>query len=200
MNLHGIVAPYIGAVNPQIPVEVLISTGPGEPSADGSEVPGYATPGSITASLADDILTVSAIASGSLQIGQTLSDLTSALAPGTAITGQLSGPVGGIGTYTVNRGGQAVGSETMTTALILIGQVQPITTDDLRQLDGVNLGGVKWKIYLNGEIDSVVRPERKGGDLVKIATGRHQGTWLVVQILEQWPDWCVGAIVQQNGS
>ena len=88
----------------------------------------------------------------------------------------------------------------MTTSLVLQAQVQPITWRDLQQMEGVNLGGVKWKAYLYGEVDAVVRPEKKGGDLIIISTGRHQGVWLVTQILEQWPDWCVAAIVQQNGS
>jgi len=126
MNMHGIVAPYIGGVNPLIPVTVLVSTGQATTAADGSRAPTYTT-----------------------------------------LTG-------------------------------ILGQVQPITTPDLRQLDGLNLGGVHWKIYLNGQVDSVVRPEAKGGDLIIIATGRHQGTWLVVAVLEQWPDWVCAAIVLQG--
>ena len=79
-------------------------------------------------------------------------------------------------------------------------QVQPISTADLRQLEGVNLGGVRWKAYLFGAVNSIVRPEKKGGDLLTLYTGRHKGVWLVVQVLEQFPDWCCAAIVQQNGS
>ena len=82
--------------------------------------------------------------------------------------------------------------------LSLVGQVQPITWRDLQQLEGVNLGGIRWKIYLNGEVDAVVRAEKKGGDLVLIQTGRHQGTWLVGQVLEQFPDWCCAAITFQT--
>jgi hypothetical protein len=79
-------------------------------------------------------------------------------------------------------------------------QIQPITTRDLQQLDGVNLGGVRWAIYLYGEVNGIVRPEKKGGDLITIATGRHRGVWLVVQVIEQFPDWVKAAIVLQNGS
>jgi hypothetical protein len=82
----------------------------------------------------------------------------------------------------------------------IMGQVQPLTANDLRQLEGINLGGVRWKIYLSGEIDAIVRPEKKGGDLVTILSGPHQGVWLTVLVMEQWPDWCVCAVVQQNGS
>jgi hypothetical protein len=125
MNLHGIVSPYIGAVNPLIPVSVLVNIGP-TTALDGTQTPVFAS------------------------------------------------------------------------ALAVIGQVQPISTRDLAQLEGINLGGVRWKIYLNGEVDSIVRAERKGGDLVIIPTGRHRGTWLVVQVLEQFSDWCCAAIVFQN--
>lgn len=81
----------------------------------------------------------------------------------------------------------------------LLAQVQPITTRDLQQLEGINLGGVRWKCYLYGEVDGVVRPDMKGGDLITISSGRHQGVWLVAQVMEQFPDWCCAAIVQQNG-
>lgn len=199
MNLHALAGPIVGAVNPQIPVAVQISTGPASTAPDGTQTPGYATPGAITASIAGTVLNVSAVASGTLQAGQALADLTAALLPGTTITRQISGTLGGIGTYTVNQE-QTVPSEAMTTALLLSGQVQPLTARDLQQLDGINLGGVRWKIYLSGQIDAVVRPERKGGDLVTISTGPHQGVWLVVLVLEQWPDWCVCAIVLQNGT
>lgn len=128
MNLHAIAGPIVGAVNPQIPVTVQISTGPASTAPDGTQTPGYAAP------------------------------------------------------------------------VTLLGQVQPLTARDLQQLDGINLGGVRWKIYLSGQIDAIVRPERKGGDLVTIATGRHEGVWLTVLVLEQWPDWCVAAITQQNGA
>jgi hypothetical protein len=82
----------------------------------------------------------------------------------------------------------------------VLGQIQPISTRDLAQLEGINLGGVKWKIYLNGAINGIVRPEKLGGDLVTITTGQHQGVWLVVAVLEAWKNWAVAAIVQQNGS
>lgn len=199
MNLHGIAGPIVGAVNPQIPVSVRISTGPASTAADGTPTPGYATPGAITASIAGTVLNVSAVASGALQSGQALADLTAALLPGTTITGQLTGAEGGAGTYAVNRE-QTVASEAMTTSLPLVGQVQPLTARDLQQLDGVNLGGVRWKIYLSGQVDAIVRPERKGGDLLTISTGPHQGVWLVVLVMEQWLNWCCAAIVQQNGS
>jgi hypothetical protein len=198
MNLHGIAGPIVGSVNPQVPVAVRISTGPGATNADGTQGKTYATPGAITASIAGTVLTVTAVASGALVVGAALADLTAALLPGTTVTGQLTGTPGGTGTYSVNQS-QTVASEAMTTSLTLVGQVQPLTANDLRQLDGINLGGVRWKIFLNGQVDAIVRPEKKGGDLIVISNGRHQGTWLIVQVLSQWPDWVEAAIVLQNG-
>jgi hypothetical protein len=200
MNLHGLASGYVGAVNPLIPVSVRTSTGPSSAtSASGQQLPGYATPGAITASISGTVLTVTAVASGALLPGVGLADTTSALLPGTTVTGQLTGSPGGMGTYSVSQS-QTVASEAMTTSLALLGQIQPITWGDLQQMDGINLGGVRWKIYVNGELDGVVRPELKGGDLITISTGRHQGVWLVVQVLEQYPDWCCAAITLQDGS
>ncbi len=196
MNLHGIVAPIIGAVNPLIPVSIQVSAGRGTTNPDGSPNPTYATPGAIVGSISGTTLTVTSQASGVLQIGQTLAG--SGVELETSITGLLGG-TGGLGTYSVSVEHE-VGPVDMATSLVLLAQIQPISTRDLAQLDGINLGGVRWKAYLNGEVDSIVRPERKGGDLITISSGRHQGVWLVIQVIEQFPDWCSCAIVQQNGA
>jgi hypothetical protein len=98
VDLHGIVAPLIGAVNPFIPVTVRVSIGQAATSPNGERVPQYATPGSFTGSIAGLVLTVSAISAGQPQKGQTLTGGTTPLAAGTAITGQLTGSPGGIGT------------------------------------------------------------------------------------------------------
>lgn len=68
-------------------------------------------------------------------------------------------------------------------------QVQPLTFRDIQQIEGLNLQGTRVAIYLEGELDGIVRADRKGGDLVEISTGVHSGTYLVAMVLEQWPDW-----------
>jgi hypothetical protein len=199
MNLHSIVAGQISSVNPFLLASVQISTAQGATTADGLRAPAFATPGSITASIAGDVLTVSAIAQGTLLIGQALADLTAALLPGTSITDQLTGAPGGVGTYTVSRA-QTVASETMTTALILRAQVQPMTWRDLQQVSGLNLQGTRRKIYLFGRVDGIVRVLHKGGDLITIAPGGvNDGVYLCTQVLEQWPDWVSVAAVLQDG-
>jgi hypothetical protein len=187
-------------VNPTIPIGVQISVWDAQTTADGNRAPEYATPGSFTASVDGTVLDITAIAQGVPQIGQMLADGSSAILAGTMITGQLTGLPGGIGTYSLNQA-QTVASEAMTTSMTLQGQIQPITWRDLQQMDGINLGGVRWKIYLYGEVDAVVRPEKKGGDLITIfAPNQHAGVWLVAQVLEAWNGWVCAAIVLQDGA
>lgn len=77
-------------------------------------------------------------------------------------------------------------------------QVQALTAEDLRQVDGLNLNGTKRAIYLYDQINGVVRSKSKGGDLIVIDSGVNAGTWLVNLVLEQWPDWCKCAVTLQN--
>jgi hypothetical protein len=198
MNLHSIVAPIIGAVNPLIPVTLQISVG-FTTNADFTKSPAYATPGALTASVTGTVLDVTAIASGVLQDGQTLSDLTSDLLPNTIITEQLTGTKGGIGTYSLNQA-QTVDSEAMTTSMTVIAQVQALSGRDLRQIEGLNLQGTLKTIYVNGRIAGVVRVQSKGGDLVTLPDG---SVWLVSQVLEPWnatAGWTKAVIALQDGA
>ena len=79
-------------------------------------------------------------------------------------------------------------------------QVQPMSFRDLQQTEHLNLQGTRVSIYLNGELDGIERVNRKGGDLITIASGRHRGVYLVAQVLEQWDDWVKVAATLQNGS
>lgn len=78
-------------------------------------------------------------------------------------------------------------------------QVQALDGADLRQIYGLNLQGVLRAIYLRGVLAGVIRPDSKGGDVVTIAAQRnvpapYVGTWLVVKVLETWPDWTKAVI------
>lgn len=79
-------------------------------------------------------------------------------------------------------------------------QVQAETYKDIQQLDGLNLNGTRRVIYINGKVDGLVRSTNKGGDLITLTDGPNAGVWLVVMVLEQWPDWCKVAVTLQNGS
>lgn len=76
------------------------------------------------------------------------------------------------------------------------GQVQALDADDIKQLDGLNIQGVIRAIYLRGTLAGVIRPDGTGGDIVK--RKNETETWLVVKVLESWPDWTKAAIVLQG--
>lgn len=73
-------------------------------------------------------------------------------------------------------------------------QVQALQAEDLKQMDGLNIQGVKRKLYMNGRSNGVVRPTIKGGDKFTF----EGQTWLVTLVLEYWPDWTSAAITLQN--
>jgi len=122
MDLHGIVSPVIGAVNPLVPVVIQVSTGY-TTNADYKQVPSYADP----------------------------------------VTRQ--------------------------------GQVQPLSTGDIRHIEGMNLQGVERAIYIHGAVKGLIREEEVGGDLITLPDG---SIWLVAVVLEQWPDWCKVGVTRQN--
>ena len=72
-------------------------------------------------------------------------------------------------------------------------QVQALSADDVKQIDSLNIQGVMAAIYLRGVLNGVVRPDQTGGDIVQ----RGGRNWLVVKILENWPDWTKAVIVLQ---
>jgi hypothetical protein len=196
MNLHGIVAPYVGAVNPLLPVGVRISTGSSEPDAAGNRTPTFATPGALTGSISGTTLTVTAVASGTVAVGQTV--VGSGVLPGTVIT-ELDGGSGGPGTYEVNQE-QEVSATAMTTSTTLLAQVQPMTFRDIQQIEGLNLQGTRKAIYLNGAVDGLIRESNKGGDIITMPDGT---VWLVALVLEGFnptAGWTKCAATLQNGS
>ncbi len=198
MNLHQVAAPMITGVNPFFPVKLKISMGAAV-NSDGTELPGYETPGEFIGSIAGTVLTIATIGVGRPSIGQTLRDRGGILAPGTLITGLLAGDGCAPGSQWSVSAEQTVPEEAMTTTLQLQAQIQPIAWKDIQMMDGLNIEGLRWKVFLTGQIDGLVRGERKGGDLLVIPRGhRHAGTWLVAQVLEQWPDWVMAAITLQN--
>lgn len=70
--------------------------------------------GSVTGSIADNLMTVTVVGSGTIQIGGTITG--SGVATGTVVTSQVSGTANGVGVYTVTPPGQTVASTTLTEA------------------------------------------------------------------------------------
>lgn len=94
-------------------------------------------PGAVfTGSIAGPTLTVSAVASGTLAVGQTIVDSTGNVAPGTVITALGSGS-GGTGTYAVSNS-QTVTSEAMAGALAASNTVQ-VNIDQAPEISAANI-------------------------------------------------------------
>lgn len=73
--------------------------------------------------------------------------------------------------------------------------VQETSSRDLRQLEGLNLGGVSSVAYVNGTLDAVSRVRQKGGDMITINGTKEN--YLVAAVLEAWSDWCKVALTLQ---
>lgn len=94
--------------------------------------------------------------------------------------------------YTTNADGTR--SPTYAPDAIISAQVQPLQYQDILKLEGLNIQGVRSKIYLSGDISGLKRVEQHGGDLIVLPDGR---TYLVAIVLEDWPDWASAAVTQQ---
>lgn len=65
-------------------------------------------------------------------------------------------------------------------------QLQPLSSDDLKHVDGMNLQGLLKSIHVDGNYYGVNREKAIGGDLFIIGSE----IWLVIGPLELWPQWC----------
>ena len=94
----------------------------GGASATSSSIAANGTAISMTGSIADDVLTITAVGTGTLYPGTILTGPTG-VATATMITSQLTGTAGGVGTYLLNIGQQTVASGTVvgTYGILTIG-------------------------------------------------------------------------------
>ena len=72
-------------------------------------------------------------------------------------------------------------------------QLQGMSEAELKQVNELNIGGILRKVYTAGYLSSLDRKTKSGGDLLVFGAE----TWLVVHVLEQWPDWCAVIIQKQ---
>jgi len=79
-------------------------------------------------------------------------------------------------------------------------QVQALSGDDLKHVDGLNISAVMRKVYAYGDIESLVRSAQKGGDVLIFppVPGQEDVSWKVVQVTETWPDWCCVIVAMQE--
>ncbi len=67
----------------------------------------------------------------------------------------------------------------------IMAQLQRVTAGDLmlEQQSALNIQGLKFRIYIDGQFEGVVRPDGLGGDMIK----RLDGTWWKVTfVLDRW--------------
>jgi hypothetical protein len=105
--------------------------------------------------------------------------------------------------YTTNAAGKR--TPTYAADATVAAQVQALSGRDLQHPDFLNVQGIKRAVYLYGDVQGVVRPNAKGGDLLVFPQdlGGTAQLWLVVAVLETWnPDatgWCkVGVVLQDD--
>jgi len=72
-------------------------------------------------------------------------------------------------------------------------QQQALTQKELEHMSGMNVQGVMCKAYVKGQWYGVDRKAGDGGDLFVIGAD----TWLVVEVLEVWPDWSAVVLNKQ---
>lgn len=70
-------------------------------------------------------------------------------------------------------------------------QVQPLDTGMIQRANNLSLQGVLRTVYLFGNWFGIVRAGEKGGDMLCFADAgsKCQSEWLVVDVVEAWPDW-----------
>ena len=107
------------------------------------------------------------------------------------------------GTYTTGADFTRVPNYTVVTGVMA--QIQALSFRDIMQVEGLNLQGTRRAIYLQGDVEGLVRSSSKGGDLIIMPDGT---IWLVAMVLESWlqntgsndPGWCKVAVTLQNNS
>ena len=79
-------------------------------------------------------------------------------------------------------------------------QIQPLSTDQLAQMDNLNIQGVLREVRMKGAVASAVREDGTGGDILQFPElpGGPLRAWLVMTVSEQWPQWCAVIVRLQN--
>jgi hypothetical protein len=81
-----------------------------------------------------------------------------------------------------------------TVTLTGLAQIQDLSTDDLRLVEGLNLQGIHKVIYINGNWAGAVRASATGGDVFTF----DGIDWLVTMVPEEWPDWTKVVVTMQS--
>jgi len=87
------------------------------------------------------------------------------------------------------------------TTLAAFGNVQALSSDDLKQIDGLNQEGILRAVYLYGNFNGVLRPDNQPTTVLTFSTNESGVTkdrsWNVFRVFEAWQTWCkVGVVLQ----
>jgi hypothetical protein len=132
---------------------------PGTPANTVPNAPSFANSSVFTASISSNVMTVTAVASGTLAAGQVITDTD--VLPYTTITAQLSGTAGSTGTYRVSLA-QTVGSAELTATLSIASTVTATSSVVIPYTLGFNGGS---------PITSVTAKIFNGSTLIKTVSG-----------------------------
>lgn len=193
MNLHGIVSGAIGSVNPHVPVSVRVSTGYTVDEDQGyKQVPDYAAAqvvqGQVQALTADEIKHID-----SLNI------------QGTKRAIYLYGRIDGL-VRVENKGGDLITVPGASFVGSIDGDTLTVTQVNYGRLslnDVVSGSGVTDETRISalgtgiGYLGTYTVDPTQTVESVQMTSGT---VWKVVEMLEQWPDWCKAAVALQDGS
>ena len=82
-----------------------------------------------------------------------------------------------------------------------LGNVQSMSSDDLTQVQALNIEGTMRAVYLRGNYNGIFRPGQQPNTVLRFTTN-ESGTvatrdWNVFKVLEVWSTWCKVAVVLQ---
>lgn len=193
MNLHGIVQGAIGAVNPHVPVSVRVSTGYEVDEDQGfRQVPAYAdaqvVQGQVQSLTYDDLRQIDSLniqgtkraiylygrIDGLVRVENKGGDLITV--PGASFVGSISGTT--LTVSSVNSG-----------RLSLNDVVSGSGVDEATRISALGTG-IGYDGTYTVDVSQTIESEQMTSGAV----------WKVVQVLEQWPDWCKVAVTLQDGS
>lgn len=88
----------------------------------------------------------------------------------------------------------------VTTTTTVQGNVQGLSGQDLKHVEGLNIQGVFRSVHLYGDVQGVVRADQKGGDILQFpeTPGAAFKSWRVISVMETWPTWCRVLVCLQN--
>lgn len=86
-----------------------------------------------------------------------------------------------------------------TTTSSVQAQVQGVSGEDLKHIDGLNIQGVFRSVHMFGNVQGIERSKQRGGDVLQFpeVPGGSNVDWRVVSVMETWSEWARVLVVMQ---